>query len=316
MLTKCPICTVQSEFISHAVVAPWISALLTPAQPKMIETQLHKCNSCRINFFGYRYSSLELELIYRNYRSPSWFELRHSWEPWYRKSTNNAYSDHNSEKNLNERKSYTQDLLSMSGLDIKNLGDYLDFGGDAGQFFPDGVRGRRILFDLQQRQISGVEVITNPKEIQGLVSIVSSCYVLEHAPEINDSVSEMYSCLEDNGHLLIELPYDIFKVSRFHKTNLYKKYLVFVNKFKTLFILCDFVSGLYRQFFNRIPALGVVKQSEHINYFKPESIVTLLENHGFEIKAVKAPIRKSFVGLIKQGKFGFVGLKSGNKSIG
>jgi SAM-dependent methyltransferase len=309
---KCPICIARSEFISHAVVAPWISALLTPAKPKMIESQLYKCHSCQISFFSYRYSRSELELLYQNYRASAWFALRHSWEPWYRKSTNNAYSDNNSEKNLIERENYTEELLSMSGLDIENLGDYLDFGGDAGQFFPNGVRGRRILFDLQQRQISGVEVITNPSEIQGLVSIVSSCYVLEHTPEVNDSIREMKSCLKDNGHLLIELPYDIFNVSRFCKTDLYKRYLSFIYKFKTLFILSDFVSGIFRQFFNSIPPFGVVKQSEHINYFKLKSLTKLLEDHGFEIKSEKAPIRKSFVGLIKQGKFGVVAVKSGD----
>jgi len=310
MSANCPICTVRSEFISHATVAPWISVLLNPTQPRMIETNLNKCHFCRINFFSYRYSKLELEQIYRNYRSSSWFELRHSWEPWYRKSTNNAYSDYKSEKNLIQRKNYTEGLLSMAGLDVKNLGDYLDFGGDAGQFFPDGVKGRRILFDLQQRQISGVEVITNPKEIQRLVSIVSSCYVLEHTPDIDYSISEMSSCLEDNGHLLIELPYDIFKVSRFHKTSLYKRYLGFVYKYKILFIFCDFISGIFRQFFNRIPAFGVVKQSEHINYFVPESLITLLQDHGFQIKSTKSPKRKSFVGLIKQGRFGVVAIKS------
>ena len=275
----------------------------------MIESQLYKCHACQINFFSYRYSSLELELLYQNYRAQSWFELRNSWEPWYRKSTNNAYNSHNSEKNLSERKKYTESLLSMSGLDIENLGNYLDFGGDAGQFFPNGVKGRRILFDLQHRQIFGIEIITNPREIQGLVSVVSSCYVLEHTPEINASIQEMKSCLEDNGHLLIELPYDIFKVSRFHKTSLYKSYLAFVYKFKILFVLTDFVSGISRQFFNRIPFFGVVKQSEHINYFKPESLNSLLERHGFEIKSAKEPIRKSFVGLIKQGKFGVVARK-------
>ena len=113
MLVKCPICSVQSEFISHAVVAPWISALLNPAKPKMIESQLYECHTCQINYFSYRYSTLELELLYQNYRAQSWFKLRHSWEPCYGKSTNNAYNNYNSEKNLSERKKYTEELLTF-----------------------------------------------------------------------------------------------------------------------------------------------------------------------------------------------------------
>jgi hypothetical protein len=69
------------------------------------------------------------------------------------------------------------------------------------------------------------------------------------------------------------------------------------------------VTGVYRQFFNKIPFFGVVKQSEHINYFDDLAIVKLIQDHNFEILYSSKPQRKSFVGIIKQGRFGIVAQK-------
>ena len=195
MKAPCPICKSNSDFIAYGVVAPWISILLNGTERRLISTSLHKCASCSINFFSYRYTKKELESIYKDYRTDDWYKLRHSWEPWYREGTNNAYSGGKSEKNLDERKKWTESLLKSSGLNTENLGDYLDFGGDAGQFFPDGVQGRRILFDLQQQQVDGIETISDPKELTSLVSVVSSCYVLEHTPDILEGIQEMRDVL-------------------------------------------------------------------------------------------------------------------------
>jgi hypothetical protein len=308
MNSICPICKSDSDFLAYGVVAPWISILLNEKN-EFLQTRLNQCKKCVINFYTYRYSDSQLEKIYQNYRSDEWYSLRHSWEPWYRRGTNNAYRGAKSERAVSKRKAFTLDLLASAGLDVNNLGDYLDFGGDAGQFFPDGVQGRRILFDLQKQQIAGIEVITDPKDLPELVQIVSNCYVLEHVSDIDLGIQLMSDCLEIGGHLLIELPYDIFRVSWIHKSKIYMRYLKLIYSNKFLFILIDFLSGLHRQLFNHIPWFGVVKQSEHLQYFVPRTVTELLESKDFEILFFSPPNRSSFVGFIKQGKFGIVAKK-------
>jgi len=220
--------------------------------------------------------------------------------------TNDAYIGPEANKKIAYRKVFTESILSGAGLDLDNLGDYLDFGGDSGQFFPKGVSGRRILFDLRSAQIQNVETISNLSELVDKVDIVSNCYVLEHVSDINENLKEMRNCLRERGHLLIELPFDGFRVSRFHRSSIYRKYLSLIYRVKPLFISIDFFTGLYRQFFNRIPFFGIVKQSEHINYFTPIGLINLVENQGFFVKFATDPERRNFVGLIKQGRFGII----------
>lgn len=296
--------------MGHGVVAPWVVFLLGFGSKSFIPTAYMSCEGCSINFFSYRYSEVELGAIYKDYRKDSWFNLRNSFEPWYRRTTNNAYIDENASTNIATRSSYTEGLLSLAGLDISDLGDYLDFGGDNGQFFPRGVKGRRILFDLQAGMNDGVETITDIANLGSQVDVVSNCYVLEHISDIESNINQMKSCLVSGGHLLIELPFDIFRVSRFHKSFFYERYLRVVYRRRSLFIFLDFITGISRQFFNRIPSLGIVKQSEHINYFNLESIEIMLKDRGFTIKSSSKPERKSFVGFIKQGKFGLVAQKN------
>ena len=128
--------------------------------------------------------------------------------------------------------------------------------------------------------------------------------------DIHIGILELKKCLKTNGYLLVELPYDKFRVSRFHKTSLYESYLSIVYRSLILFKFLDFLTGVWRQFFNKIPFFGIVKQSEHINYFDDLALVKLIQNHKLEVLYVSKPQRKSFVGIIKQGRFGVVARKT------
>lgn len=311
MPANCPSCGNGSEFIGYGVIAPWILVLWGKELNAPIRTTLENCNSCNLKFFSYRYNSKEAIGLYRDYRNEIWYHIRHSFEPWYGRGTNNAYIGEDSHDKIAVRRKFTEDLLLHSGIDIHNLGDYLDFGGDSGQFFPKGVTGRKVLFDLQSPQIDGVETISSLNELKSKVKIVSNCYVLEHVSNINLNLREMGECLEKDGYLLIELPFDSFRTHSFHKTDLYRRYLdrIFAHKF--LFITMDFFSGLYRQFFNKIPLFGIIKQSEHINYFTPQALIMSVEKSGFTVVYNTIPERKNYVGLIKQGRFGLVARMNG-----
>jgi hypothetical protein len=306
MQNSCPSCGKGSEFIAYGVVAPWILILWGRELKEPIRTTLEYCNSCKLKFFSYRYNSKEASDLYQDYRNEIWFHIRHSFEPWYGRGTNNAYIGPDAHDKIAVRRKFTEDLLLNSGIDIHNLGDYLDFGGDSGQFFPEGVKGRKILFDLQSPQLDGIETISSLSELQSKVKTVSNCYVLEHVSDINLNLREMGGCLEDEGYILIELPFDDFRTHSFHKTDSYLWYLDFIFAHKFLFIVMDFFSGLYRQFFNKIPLFGVIKQSEHINYFTPQALIKCVENNGFKVVYNTTPERKNYVGLIKQGRFGLV----------
>lgn len=307
----CPICTGPTKFLSFGVVAPWILVLWGSDPKKPFKTHLRHCVRCMLTFFSHRYSKQEVELIYQSYRESNWFKNRNSFEPWYRKSTNNAFMDHH--KNIAERMEFTSNLITAAGIEISQINSFLDFGGDSGQFFPLDFKGEKFLFDIQTHAKNTTDGINRINSLDGLessIDMVSNCYVLEHMSDINIGILELKKCLKTNGYLLMELPYDKFKVSRFHKTSLYESYLSIVYRSLILFKFLDFLTGIWRQFFNKIPFFGIVKQSEHINYFDNLAAVQLIQNHKLEIIHVSKPQRKSFVGIIKQGRFGVVARKT------
>jgi hypothetical protein len=61
------------------------------------------------------------------------------------------------------------------------------------------------------------------------------------------------------------------------KSNFYLRYLKTITKIPSLFILVDFITGAYRNYFREIIPFGIVKQSEHINYFSGNAVKKLLE---------------------------------------
>ena len=138
----CPICTGPTKFLCFGVVAPWILVLWGRDPKKPFKTHLRYCVCCMLTFFSYRYSKQEVELIYQNYREAIWFKNRNKFEPWYRKSTNNAFADNH--KNIAERMEFTSGLITAAGIEISQINSFLDFGGDSGQFFPLNFKGEKI----------------------------------------------------------------------------------------------------------------------------------------------------------------------------
>jgi hypothetical protein len=79
-----------------------------------------------------------------------------------------------------------------------------------------------------------------------------------------------------------------------------------------LFIFVDFLSGAYRQIFKRIPWFGIVKQSEHINYFNVKSLRVFAELRGLEVLFVSEPDLKYKVGKIFQGRLACIARPASN----
>src|ERR1035437_10036293 len=65
---------------------------------------------------------------------------------------------------------------------------------------------------------------------------------------------------------------DMPRLHDWHARDAYQKYLARVGRMRWPLVASDFVSGVSRQVGFRIPRLGVVKQSEKINYFTERSV--------------------------------------------
>jgi SAM-dependent methyltransferase len=183
----------------------------------------------------------------------------------------------------------------------------VDVGGDEGQFFPDIETDRRIVVDVSNRQLlPGVERMASLDELgAGRADLVILAHVLEHLPSPPETLAEIRNALSDQGLLYVEVPHDAFHTSAGQAGERYRRYLAFLSRHRWLFVPVDFCSGLYRQFRSRIPIWGIVKQSEHINYFSGGALQRLLEAAGFRVVADQLDPRAR-VGHMRIGRYGVV----------
>ena len=245
--------------------------------------------------------------IYADYRGETFFKVRNSWEPWYTKGVNGAFNEDTIEpKGLPERRAFMQSALDEIFPPGEMINGCIDFGGDHGQFFPENTLPPRILVDLSEKPAMGITVHKSLHDVLEPVDLVMNCNVIEHMNEIDKILNEMRGKLTPRGVVYIELPLDRFRVAKFHRRQIYKTYLDFLGRHKGLFTSIDFVSGLFRQLFGYVPFFGIVKQSEHINYFSKLSIAKLVEQAQASIVFMSPPDEGYRVGHIRQGRIGVV----------
>jgi len=279
-IVLCPNCSRGGVSLrAHAIVAPWVAKLLGQVK---IESELYSCPHCTLGFFSYRYSKEEAQKLYASYRTGEYLKVRRTWEPWYGRKENSMYFPEINQKNIDSRVYHLEKNLELAGVN-RDFNGCVDFGGDLGQFFPKSVRGVKYIIDYSEISITNLEFtkVNNSNEIPASVELVMNCHVLEHISDLVGSIQEMSNMLKKSGVIYIEVPQDAFDTSNFHKSLYYKRYLAFLYNHKVIFIFLDFVTGIARQFTKRIPWFGIVKQSEHINYFNKQALEALCKNfHG------------------------------------
>lgn len=269
-----------------------------------------KCSFCNLSFFSHRFNKEELDAIYAQYRGEHFYKVRHKWEPWYNASVNDAFSDNRlDDRQILIRREFTDQVLVDAGIDRASIRGVIDFGGDQGQFFPTNAMPPFFVVETGSedkglgRSVSFFERIADVPEC---VDLVMNCYVLEHLSSMGDVVDEMSSKLTMGGYLYFEVPLDSFGTSSFHRTKVYRKLLFFIAKYRLPFVLLDFLSGVYRHFFGRIPWFGIVKQSEHINYFDKDSLASFVSMQNAEVLYMSPEDRSYKVGTVRQGRLACV----------
>jgi SAM-dependent methyltransferase len=302
----CPVCGNDSTLLAYGLIAPWI-LILNNRKPGS-QTRLMRCTICETTFFGHRYSESEMSSLYGEYRQSSYFQIRNSWEPWFRKSDNAAFDDSNQQ--FLERKAFLSDSFIKAGLGTRVFDGCIDFGGDLGQFIPDGVEGNKVVIDYSNKAFPGDGILRfrDLAEVSFKVDLVLNCHVLEHLPEIGEVLRDIRQHIRSGGYVYIEIPQDSFRTSAFHKTILYRKWLHLISRSRILFMALDFISGVSRQFFGRIPWFGIIKQSEHLNYFRSKSLQYLLESAGFVVVKISPPTRGSKQGKLRFGRMSAIGI--------
>jgi SAM-dependent methyltransferase len=252
-----------------------------------------------------------MERIYSDYRAGKYLQHRQNWEPWFSSREANAFQIEEDLAGVNSRVTFMKEVVRSAEIKLGELKSCLDFGGDLGQFIPAEIVGKKYILDPSSRshKMQGIEHVKSLSEVANPLDFIMNCHTLEHIPNFTGVIEDIYKALKPGGYLYLEVPQDSFKVSGWQKSATYMRYLDKLSNFKMLFILVDFLSGVTRQFLRRIPFFGIIKQSEHINYFSEASLVKLLEIGGFTIlPGIKSDL-KSSQGRLKLGRLGLMAQK-------
>jgi SAM-dependent methyltransferase len=308
----CPICGTEAQAIAHGLVAPFISTL--SSLPLGEQTTLRVCHSCDLVFFDSRYGDEELASLYGDYRGSQYLALRHRWEPWYSRNVNDACAP--DADLVSERHAFMMRILDDANMNHQ-LACVVDFGGDEGQFFPRIPIERRVVCDLSKRELpAGIEHIATMSELGDVKpDLVIVAHVLEHLPDPAGPLREIRRAIGDEGIIYVEVPLDRFRVSPFHASVRYQRYLQRLVRHRLPFVGSDFVSGLSRHLRSSVPMFGVIKQSEHINYFSERSLKAVLAASGFiEVSQSSNPNLR--VGGLRIGCYGVAARPDGSSRPG
>jgi len=245
--------------------------------------------------------------LYSSYRHGRYLKVRRHWEPWYGAGVNEAFAPGSDA--VDDRVQFTTRLLREGGLG-GGVRCAVDFGGDRGQLFPAVPTGRRVLVDLSDAPPApGVERVASLGELDTTPDLVVVAHVLEHLPRPGELLEEIRDVISAGGYLYVEVPLDKPSLHKWHSRTSYRSWLGLVCGRRSTFVPLDFMSGMARQVGWSVPRLGVVKASEHINYFTRHSLERLLVSHRFRVTAVhEEPGAR--VGRLRLGRLGMVAVTS------
>lgn len=297
---SCPICDGAAVLKAHARLAPFIATLIGSSINEA--TKLLSCTTCDFDFFEKRFNTAEERAIYSEYRTGKYLKVRQNWEPWYTNSVNEAYVPEN--PSVDARVNFMEQVISHSVVG-SSLDLVVDVGGDQGQFFPKREIKRKIVIDLSDKELRpGVSRISDIGELQSKADLIIAAHLLEHLSDPRNFLIEMKGHLKPGGHIYLEVPLDRPSIRKWHSSSTYANYLRTINS-KPVFVFLDFFTGILRNFGFTVPRIGIVKESEHINYFSSTSLEKIALKSGYSI-IHSAQDNSSRAGFFRLGKAGLI----------
>ena len=281
----CPCCSSVKLVGYWAVIAPFIRALVQPAHAPLV-TML-ECNTCGHRFFGYRYTSEEMNRLYGGYRGEHYLRTRHRLEPWYGRKMNDANLD---PCLIRARQESLRVFLAPFLSSDQALLDIADLGGDAGQFIPlQLARSAYLIEASEQAPVPGVVRVRDLADLPHDLDLLICAHVLEHVPSpIAFIGAQIESPRIRSGCLIyLEVPLERYGISDQLKSKFYARYLRALNRIQSALVVIDFLSLLARAYLGRIFPPLIVKMHEHVNFFTMESLQACVESLGLELVAIK-----------------------------
>jgi hypothetical protein len=272
---KCPCCASRDLQKWPAIVSPFIAVYACETEPG--RCNLCECMSCSFRFFDSRLADADVQRLYAAYREVGYFEARHSYEFWYSKAVNDGIGS-----DAAEITSRQQNLAAILGERSRSISTVLDYGGDRGQFIPEGVGTERYVYELSSAEpAKGVVRLTSVEGTR--FDFVMLAHVLEHCSEPKQILEALKPLGHEKTLFYFEVPFERPSLGWAGKGRWQERYLEALLPAEPLLQLVDLYSTIARITLDLVPPLGLLKCSEHLNFFNERSLQKLLNSAGFEL---------------------------------
>ncbi len=214
--TSCICCASQDLGRSPAVLMPFVAYRVFGHQPVEITPEWGlrdlrqgmaytlcnslQCQECGVLFLDYRFTDLQMNALYQNYRDATYNAQRIGFEPGYAEVV----------AHYHQRADYIAEVEGWLAPHLPPDPKVLDWGGDSGINSP--FLNRASL--LHVYDISGVEAVPGASRIstdylgQQTYDLVVCSEVLEHVPSPFDLLQQLLPVLEPQTLLYIEVPHE------------------------------------------------------------------------------------------------------------
>jgi hypothetical protein len=264
---RCVICEGDISSKTTGLVAPFLAERIW--QRKAFAIKLAKCGSCGFLFFNPRLEEHEAKLLYDDYRSERYQQMRFRHEPWYTKAFNSGLSD---EKIMVARRELLHSIVAENA-GFSGIETVLDFGGDQGQLIQDLPVANKYVYD-----ISGVEKrpgIVGISDFAGCLAhrydLIVCSNVLEHVGFPRELVSQIRQLANPGTLIYLDAPLE--------------SPLTFSSVTKRLAQMLIVSVARTRDALAVLKPSGIYLMHEHINFFSVKSLATLAEQLEFQVIA-------------------------------
>lgn len=267
--TGCPACGSTNCSSTFATVSPWIRELVGVRERSV---SLKQCLGCGSSWFNRAYSDLEMNRLYSNYRGAHYTTVRSRWEPWYSEDLNLGLSD-----DEGVRRSRVDGLARFLSAHVstEELIVVVDVGGDRGQYIPFGQQ--KFVADPSQRELEhGVLRVDNPSQVPS-PDLIMSCHLLEH---LSNPQAELQK-YADARLVYLEVPSGTPSITAVRRATTYLSYVLAAAPVLWRWVARPAAGRSQRLW------LQPLRMSEHVNFFTPEGIATLMREAGLSIVAVE-----------------------------
>jgi len=172
------------------------------ATPVPLYTASYSCRQCGLVFSGLRPDDREMAALYTDYRGPAYNRIRTRLEPGYEHIAAKVGSDPVEVANRNRM--LLAFLREHLPLPVKWV---LDYGGDRGQFIPEGVGTNKVVYEVSGAAPDPGVISHNNLEAVGRgYDLVLCQHVLEHVPKPKTVLADLRRVVAHAGCVVLVVP--------------------------------------------------------------------------------------------------------------